>query len=208
MNRDNQKRRLYLAELPLRDINVSKYAKHLDGTITGCQKYVNAIVSHAWFRRRWGTIHIEVEAGKGARGGSGVIRLAKWARNEVVILHEITHNLVPSSRYAAHGPEFAGVFQFLVTQVMGKEYGAKLKKSYKENRVRSNRKALPKPDTKVKSMYELAAAKREAKREPLSYYERDQLTKLLDRGIKAGQFGLAGSKSRNDARKVLRQISL
>ena len=205
-DRDSQRRRLYSSELCIRDVNVSKYAQHLDGTITGCQKYVDSILSHAWFRRRWGTCHIEVVAGKGARGGNGIIRLAKWARNEAVILHEIAHNLVPN-RYAAHGPEFAGVMLFLVKQVMGKEHGDKLRASYKQYRVKSNRKALPSPDREVKSMYELAAAKRQAKREPLDLYERDTVTKLLTRAINAGQLGESGSKQRNYARLIVRTLS-
>ena len=147
-DRDNQRTRLYKAESVIRKSQSEKYAKYLDGSIPSCQEYVNALLKTAWFSRRWMVKHVNVKSGKGARGGIGGISLGKWARCEAVILHELAHNLVPRTCLdaAAHGPEFAGVFHYLVQQVMGKEEADKLKASFKLNKVKMNRKAIPKPD--------------------------------------------------------------
>jgi putative metallohydrolase (TIGR04338 family) len=205
-DRDNQKARLYKAESVIRKSQSEKYAKYLDGSIPSCQEYVNAVLKTAWFSRRWMVKYVNVKSGKGARGGINGIRLGKWARCEAVILHELAHNLVPRScpNASAHGPEFAGVFYYLVQQVMGKEEALKLKASFKENKVRMNRKAIPKPDY-------ISNARQEAEKRKTKYQALDNthviiLRTYFERAVNSGMFGEVGSKSRNDARKILRQL--
>lgn len=205
-DRDNQRRRLYAAEQVIRKSQSNKYAKYLDGSIPSCQEYVNAILKTAWFSRRWMVKFIPVASGKGARGGVNGIRLGKWARCEAVILHELAHALVPRTcpNASAHGPEFAGVFHYLVQQVMGKEEADKLKASFKLNKVKINRKAIPRPDYISERRQE--AEKRMKKYEPLDNTTSIILRTYLERAINSGMFGEAGSKARNDARKVLRIV--
>jgi len=206
-DRDNQRTRLYKAESVIRKSQSDKYAKYLDGSIPSCQEYVDAILKTAWFSRRWMVKHVNVKSGKGARGGIGGISLGKWARCEAVILHELAHNLVPrSSPYAAaHGPEFAGVFHYLVQQVMGKEEALKLKASFKENKVRMNRKAIPSPQFISERKQE--TERRKYKSQALDKTALVILRTYFERAVKSGMLGEVGSKSRNDARKILRQLS-
>ena len=206
-DRDNQRTRLYTAESVIRKSQSDKYAKYLDGSIPSCQEYVNALLKTAWFSRRWMVRHVNVKSGKGARGGISGISLGKWARCEAVILHELAHNLVPRTCLdaAAHGPEFAGVFHYLVQQVMGKEEASKLKASFKENKVRMNRKAIPSPQF-------ISETKQEAERRKYKSQALDKTALLIlrtyfERAVKSGMLGEVGSKSRNDARKILRQLS-
>lgn len=205
-DRDNQKARLYKAEAVIRKSQSEKYAKYLDGSIQSCQEYVDAILKTAWFSRRWLHKRVDVKSGKGARGGIKGISLGKWARCEAVILHELAHNLVPRSvpNAAAHGPEFAGVFHYLVQQVMGREEASKLKASFKENRVRMNRRAIPKPEWLSNRQQE--AEKRQIKYQALDNTQVIMLRTYLERAINSGEFGEVGTKLRNDARKVLRQL--
>jgi putative metallohydrolase (TIGR04338 family) len=205
-DRDNQKARLYKAESVIRKSQSEKYAKYLDGSIPSCQEYVNVILKTAWFSRRWMVKHVNVKSGKGARGGINGMSLGKWARCEAIILHELAHNLVPRScpNASAHGPEFAGVFHYLVQQVIGKEEALKLKASFKENKVRMNRKAIPSPQF-------ISERKQETERKKIKYEALDKTALLLlrtyfERAVSSGMLGEVGSKSRNDARKILRQL--
>lgn len=206
-DRDNQRTRLYKAESVIRKSQSDKYAKYLDGSIPSCQEYVNALLKTAWFSRRWMVKYVNVKSGKGARGGINGMSLGKWARCEAVILHELAHNLVPRScpTASAHGPEFAGVFHYLVQQVMSKEEALKLKASFKENKVRMNRKAIPSPQF-------ISERKQETERRKYKSQALDKTALILlrtyfERAVKSGLLGEVGSKSRNDARKILRQLS-
>ena len=205
-DRDNQRRRLYTAEIVIRKSQSDKFAKYLDGSIPSCQEYVNAILKTAWFSRRWMVKYIPVTSGRGARGGINGMRLGKWARCEAVILHELAHALVPRTcpNASAHGPEFAGVFHYLVQQVMGRGEANKLKTSFKLNKVKMNRKAIPKPYYISDRRQE--AEKRKKKYEPLDNTTSIILRTYLERAINSGMFGEVGSKQRNDARRVLRIV--
>ena len=62
-----------------------------------------------------------------ARGGPSIINLPRWARHEVVVLHECAHSITiqkycpneTAGEYqslAAHGPEFVGIFLELLVK--------------------------------------------------------------------------------------------
>lgn len=215
MARDSQRRRLYSAEGVLKMFSPSqqvksKYGKDIDFTervdISKCQKYIDTITAHAWFRRRWGNVSIRVVPGHGARGGGGVIRLGHWARSEAVMIHELAHNLVPMPKYAAHGPEFAGVMLFLVRQIFGKEEATKLREAYKKYGVRVNRKCVPKPEREVQSMAALKRSESSEKKRPLGAWEVKELTTLLEQAIRSGMFGDSKSRTRQQARAILTKV--
>lgn len=116
-------------------------------TITACQAYVDNIAGRAWFQRRWGTRRFTMlhkVHGQANYGGDGRITLPPWARNEVIILHEMAHSLIPADA-AWHGPEFASILLFLVERVLGKDAKAMLLAEFRTRRVRRWSPAVPSP---------------------------------------------------------------
>jgi putative metallohydrolase (TIGR04338 family) len=171
--RDNRRQRLYDAERVLRGLRVSAAARrHLTDSIrhstdkmsvpgsinlvpmiypsvASTQDYVDAVISTAWFRRRWGFRRIPVEHSKG-RGSvawsTGTIAIScSHRRSEAVILHEIAHRLT-SPTAAHHGPEFAGILLTLVKHVMGAEHAKALRTSFREHKVRVTMAEVPAVD--------------------------------------------------------------
>lgn len=134
--RDNQKARVYRAERILQDHKSSMKPM----TITECQKFVNRVLARQLIIKNYGKRYIAVERGKGGGRASGtyysgrVITLGVWARQPVVILHEIAHHLAGLD--AEHGPHYTAVMLKLVRAVLGKEAHEKLLGSYAYHRVR------------------------------------------------------------------------
>ena len=135
-HRDNQKARVYKAERILQDHKSSMKPM----TIGECQKFVNRVLARKAIIKIYGKRYIAVEKGKGGGRASGsaysgrVITLGVWARQPVVILHEIAHHLAGLD--AEHGPHYASVMLKLVRSVLGKEAYETLLGSYAYNRVR------------------------------------------------------------------------
>ena len=222
--RDNQRSRHYAAERFLYTEGKSEFAtkyKSLDlnkqSSIHDCQSYVNIITEQDFFRKRFGERKIWVQSGRGGGKafGSNRITLGTWARNESVILHEIAHCLAPSQ--VKHGAEFSGIFLFLVKNVFSNEMAARLRESYKENRVRYNNKAIPAINKNFKSHRQrnieatkrLAAAKKQEivkMRTPLNSSERVQLKNLLKQAVESGMLGDAGDKKRRQALSIARSV--
>ena len=134
--RDNQKAKVYKAERILQDHKSSMKPM----TIGECQKFVNRVLARKAIIKIYGKRYIAVERGKGGGRASGsaysgrVITLGVWARQPVVILHEIAHHLAGLD--AEHGPHYASVMLKLVRSVLGKEAYETLLGSYAYNRVR------------------------------------------------------------------------
>jgi len=68
--------------------------------------------------------------------------MPKWARSEMVLLHEVAHCLTPWT-FAAHCPEYAGVLLALVRRVMGPSPAQTLEDAFDRQRVRTNLAAVP-----------------------------------------------------------------
>jgi len=222
--RDNQRSRHYAAENFLYE-KKSQYAtkyKWLNlnrgSSIQDCQSYVDLVADEFWFRRRFGKRQIWVRPGRngGKAFSSGRITLGTWARNEAVVLHEMAHCLAPSN--VKHGPEFAGIFLFLVQNVFGKEVADELRVSYKANKVRYNNKAIPAINKSVKTTRQMNVIARKKfvieKREkaqkmktPLSFSERKQLEQLLKQAVASGVLGEAGDKKRRQALAIAKAVS-
>jgi hypothetical protein len=202
--RDSQRSKLYAAEAIFHSAPDFK-------TVDQCQAYVDSVMASRWVRARWQQ-RIVVKDGRGhvnATGGtSGQLQLPLWSRQRLVILHEMAHVLTPY-RYAAHGPEYAGVLLSLVHHVLGAETAAKLRASYKEHRVRYNLKAVPSsPRYEVPTQAAVAAKQRQRDTKPLSVEERAAAVRLLRRAAKAGQLGPAGRKPRANALAVARLLEV
>lgn len=223
--RDNQRLRLYRSERLAWD----HYGVYWKQTIANpdLHSWVDKAMDARPIRSRWGTVRIHVYLKRGGRalGGGGEIGLPLGGRNPWVILHEIAHCLTPG-KYAPHGPEFAGVFLFLVETIIGKEEAAVLREKFKVEKVRHNRKAIPAvrsvvpaPAVPQREAYqktaeraekrraaEKARAVREAASKPLTATEGAQAAILIRRAVKAGAFGPSGSKPRVHALATARSL--
>jgi putative metallohydrolase (TIGR04338 family) len=133
--RDTQKSKVYTSE---RTVSYSKKFETMDEV----NAYVARIVRSAFWKKMKGAHYIHVKDGRGLRNAYaydwGTIALPKWARHEVVILHELSHTLVNFDNYnnvPSHGREFASMFLKLVKRYMGKQSHDELKRAFKTNHV-------------------------------------------------------------------------
>ena len=130
--RDSQRARLYRAE------NYVDHGRRLP-TVERMQAWVDALCATDWFVARWGSRSFDVRPGFGHRRATadenGVLQMPKWARTELVLLHEVAHCLTPST-FAAHGPEYAGVLLTLARRGMGPGTAQLLEDAFAAERVR------------------------------------------------------------------------
>lgn len=136
--RDTQRARLYRAEF---EIDPGRRLP----TVEKLQAYVDALTRADWFTARWPDRAFEVRPGFGHRKATadvnGVLQMPKWARSEMVLLHEVAHCLTPWT-FAAHGPEYAGVLLSLVRRSMGPSPAQALEDAFDRQRVRCSGAAL------------------------------------------------------------------
>ena len=137
--RDSQRARLYRAE---GEVDSGRRLP----TVERMQDYVDALCAADWFLARWGMQAIEVRPGYGHRRATadehGVLQMPKWARTELVILHEVAHCLTPRT-CAAHGAEYAGVLLALARRAMGPATAQRLEDAFARQRVRWTLSAVP-----------------------------------------------------------------
>lgn len=133
--RDTQRKRVYAAERVLDDYGRIE-------NVSEIQVYVNKIWASKWarkhFRMACACFSPLVADGRGtriARGGWQRLNLPRWARTKTVILHELTHALLPDEG-ASHGWQFAKAYLDIVRHVLGREAAAKLKAAYRQYHVR------------------------------------------------------------------------
>ncbi len=137
--RDSQRARLYRAE---GEVDAGRRLP----TVERMQAWVDGLVATEWFVARWGDRHFEVRPGFGHRRATadqhGVLQMPKWARSELVLLHEVAHCLTPVA-YASHGPEYAGVLLALARRGMGPGTAQLLEDAFARGRVRWTLAAVP-----------------------------------------------------------------
>ncbi len=137
--RDSQRARLYRAEEEV-------HAGRRLPTVAQLQAYVDGVAGSDWFLARWGVRPFEVRPGYGHRRATadvnGVLQLPRWARSEVVVLHEMAHCLTPVA-FAAHGPEYAGVLLALVRRAVDPGRAQSLEDAFARHRVRWTLAAVP-----------------------------------------------------------------
>ena len=139
--RDSQRARLYRAEDEVGS------GRRLP-TVPLLQAYVDDLGGTEWFRSRWGPRRFDVRPGHGHRRATadrdGVLQMPRWARTEVVVLHEVAHCLTPAT-FAAHGPEYAGVLLSLVRRAVDPGSAQRLEDAFARHRVRWTLTAVPLP---------------------------------------------------------------
>jgi putative metallohydrolase (TIGR04338 family) len=137
--RDSQRSRLYRAE---GEVDAGRRLP----TVERMQAWVDGLVATDWFVARWGERSFEVRPGFGHRRATadenGVLQMPKWARNELVLLHEVAHCLTPPA-FASHGPEYAGVLLTLARRGMGPGTAQLLEDAFARERVRWTLAAVP-----------------------------------------------------------------
>ncbi|MDQ4069743.1 MAG: hypothetical protein M3203_09800 [Actinomycetota bacterium] len=137
--RDSQRARLYRAE---GEVDVGRRLP----TVEKMQAYVDGVVAAEWFVARWGARSFEVRPGFGHRRATanehGVLQMPKWARSELVLLHEVAHCLTPAT-VASHGPEYAGVLVALARRAMNPATAQSLEDAFARHRVRWTLSAVP-----------------------------------------------------------------
>jgi putative metallohydrolase (TIGR04338 family) len=139
--RDSQRARLYRAEGEVAS------GRRLP-TVERMQSWVDGLAATDWFLARWGERVFDVRPGFGHRrataDANGVLQMPKWARTELVLLHEVAHCLTPST-CAAHGPEYAGVLLALARRGMGPATAQALEDAFDRQRVRWSLAVVPLP---------------------------------------------------------------
>jgi putative metallohydrolase (TIGR04338 family) len=139
--RDSQRARLYRAE---GEVDAGRRLP----TVERMQAWVDGLATQDWFLVRWGERTFDVRPGFGHRRATadqhGVLQMPKWARTELVLLHEVAHCLTPST-CAAHGPEYAGVLLALARRGMGPATAQALEDAFAGQRVRWSLAAVPLP---------------------------------------------------------------
>lgn len=107
--RDSQRAKVYRAQEQL------PKGKHLE-TVAEMQAYVDKMHSTRWFQKRWFRPYsIKVKDGRGRRHACAwwdQIKMPKWSRYEIYVLHEIAHLMPKGVNYAvaSHGREFVRNF--------------------------------------------------------------------------------------------------
>jgi len=180
--RDSQRSKVYAAEN-----SVFQFGQTIANS--DLQRRAEEILDRRPIRARWGqrTVYVELGRSRGYAQGSR-ITLGVDCRNDWVLTHEIAHTLTPR-QYAAHGPEYVGVFLFVVETVMGKDKATELRAAFKARRVRSNRKAIPAvrvdvPEAKAdRERADRARARAAAESAIRSMIRRGEITKAAARRV-------------------------
>ncbi len=135
--RDSQRKRVYDAE---RTFEEAYGAGKTLSSIKECQDYANKALNCDYWRIRYPYIrNVKIRRSKGKHAMStffwGLIELPPHFFNELTILHELAHHVVPRP-HAHHGPLWCAVYVDLVREFLDKELAANLVKAFQDGRVR------------------------------------------------------------------------
>lgn len=166
--RDSQKSKVYAAEWALLDRDRAG-RERLD-TVPEIQAWVDKITASAWWRKRYPRVKkITVKNGAGQRRALAFpyrqeISLPKWSRSKGIIIHEITHLVVPVS-VASHGWEFCSEYLAIVKHFLGQGDHDALKAAFDKRKVRYRkpRQRAPLTDEQKAVLVERLAIARAAK---------------------------------------------
>ena len=169
--RDSQRSKVYAAERAI------PQGREL-ASIPEIEKYIKRKMKLKGFKKRWPGIHgLRVMDGRGRRSACGwgqhgvcFIKIPRWYRNEIIVLHELAHGILwNEDRYNEHPPHgwrFARTMLDLVRYYMGQEAAAALRKSFVKHRVKYNapRKGKPlSPEARAAACRRLEEARRKKK---------------------------------------------
>lgn len=147
--RDSQRSKLYAAE---RAAFPDLFASHKAGeqlTWEETQAFVRSVLDDPrwckYIKRRHSSrvtsTGFVIKDGRGtswARGGVNHINLPRWARNKIVICHELAHTACPPTHVIQpHGRDFASTYLKIVELFMGWDDRMKLVRAFSKHRVRT-----------------------------------------------------------------------
>ena len=130
--RDQQRQRVYDAERRVPSSPIGT------GSMNEVTEFAASVVGSAWWRKRCGVRVVHVKDGRGrvnACAYGNTIKLPRWARSKMVVLHELAHVLNDSGG-APHGREFAAAFLALVDRFGEPGDGKLLREGYAAKRVK------------------------------------------------------------------------
>lgn len=135
--RDFQRSKVYKAERPLQE-KAKRIVKLEDLT-----QYVDELVKKDWFRFFWPktkTILVKDGRGRGRGigwnfGSRGEIAMPVWTRNELYLLHEISHAITPNIE-SNHGEHFTANTIRLAWNMIGPEVANNLWINYRMHKVK------------------------------------------------------------------------
>lgn len=144
MPRDFQRSRVYKAE-----------RRHSQWTYNGgmeldeVKDFVKEICNSRWYKNRAGRAsYIKVKDGRGRTHAGGnyhykQVKLPRWSRSRMVILHELAHTAVNHDKVPAHGREFCGWYLALVRRFVSEDAYKELRQHMQDVGVKVG--AMPKP---------------------------------------------------------------
>ena len=141
----------YMTDFKVVNLQSDLAKNTLDGTKAGTQAYINNVINQDWFKAAYGDGKVMGDLKIGTRtvksyAGQYTSGLTKneisintsYTKNEPTILHEIAHyaqTISSTSRYQAHGVEFARTNLHITENVLGTEAADTLAASYREKGV-------------------------------------------------------------------------
>ncbi len=163
--RDSQKTKVYRSEWAIQAQQIGfRHSAPQDGyeSLEACEKFLLGVIARKHVQNRYPrasrfqAVHLKPGQGtKAARyDGTYATRLFKsdygpefnlprWARNELTMLHELAHSLVPGG--VQHNWEFTECLLWLVRQAMGIEWHDRLLDQYKTRKVKYKKPRERKP---------------------------------------------------------------
>ncbi len=133
-----------------------RLGKRLD-TVSEMQAWVDEIVRSRWFGNRWPYLtYVQVRDGRGRKNATGyalgsywsgdripqtegVLKMPRWSRNKMTILHELAHVVTDceyNGKASAHGAEYCSLYLKLVRRWMSKGWHSALKGAFKIEKVK------------------------------------------------------------------------
>ncbi len=139
--RDSQRQKLYDAE----NMAIVRYSRDKIKTfssLNAIDKYVRALLESKWIVRRFGKQPLPKIVSTSNRCAYSCIatrrlNFPEWSRNEVVILHEVSHWVHLYGYGTAHGRFFARTFLELTGYMIGAKFRTLLKQAYQQHGVKS-----------------------------------------------------------------------
>lgn len=135
--RDSQRKRVYQSETAYEEQHGSG---NVFKTIEECQAFADQVTESEYWKTHFPYIRkvfVRRARGKTAHAifNYGLIMLPKHFYNELTILHELAHHLVPVP-HADHGPLWCAVYIDLVREFLGDQKAKQLSECFAESRVK------------------------------------------------------------------------
>jgi putative metallohydrolase (TIGR04338 family) len=134
--RDQQRAAVYKAE------GEAGAARGEEMSLKAIQDLMTRVMGTVWFQKNWPDRKIfhlydgrRRSAACGGRLNGGIfVKLPKWSRREMIVLHEMAHGVQPRNS-AAHGPEFCMIYLAFVRRFLGEAQALELEAKFKQHGV-------------------------------------------------------------------------